>query len=110
MVQSMNTKVDLTVKGTSYLGLTSTGKIMIGDQAFEYYNDRKVEDFIQIPWNQIDYIAASVYFNRWINRFAIFTYESGHFSFACSQRGAIYCTKSLYEILLKPFESDTIIL
>ena len=86
MVQSMNTKVDLTVKGTSYLGLTSTGKIMIGDQAFEYYNDRKVEDFIQIPWNQIDYIAASVYFNRWINRFAVFTYESGHFSFSAGKR------------------------
>lgn len=86
MVQSMNRKVDLTVKGTSYLGLTSTGKIMIGDQAFEYYNDRRVEDFIQIPWNQIDYIAASVYFGHFINRFAIFTYESGHFSFSAGKR------------------------
>lgn len=83
MAQSLNTKVDLTIAGTSYLGLTNYGKIMIGDKAFEFYNDRNVEDYIQIPWEEIDYIAASVMFKgKWISRFAIFTKENGHFSFS----------------------------
>lgn len=86
MVQSMNTKVELTVKGSSYLGLTSTGKILIGDRAFEYYNDRKVEDYIQIPWDEIEYLAASVYFKRYINRFAIFTKQDGSFAFSAGKR------------------------
>ena len=83
MVQSLNTKVDLTIPGTSYLGISSYGKIMIGDKAFEFYNDRNVEDYIQIPWEEVDYIAASVMFGgKWISRFAIFTKQNGHFSFS----------------------------
>ena len=35
MVQSINTKVDLTMAGTSYMGLSDYGKIMIGDKGFE---------------------------------------------------------------------------
>lgn len=85
MVQSMNTKVELTVKGSSYLGLSSTGKILVGDKAFEYYNDRKVEDYIQIPWEEVDYLAASVYFKKYINRFAIFTKKDGSFSFSAGR-------------------------
>lgn len=46
MVQSLNTKVDLTIKATSYLGLTNYGKIMVGDNAFEFYNDKNVRDYI----------------------------------------------------------------
>ena len=83
MVQSLNTKVDLTISATSYLGISNYGKVMIGDKAFEYYNDRNVEDYIQIPWEEVDYIAASVLFGgKWISRFAIFTKENGHFSFS----------------------------
>ena len=83
MVQSLNTKVDLTIPGTSYLGISSYGKVMIGDKAFEFYNDRNVEDYIQIPWEEVDYIAASVMFGgKWISRFAIFTKQNGHFSFS----------------------------
>ncbi|HRL00467.1 MAG TPA: DUF956 family protein, partial [Trichococcus flocculiformis] len=33
MVESLNAKVDMVVDGTSYMGLTDYGKIMIGDQA-----------------------------------------------------------------------------
>ena len=44
MAQSLNTKVDLTISSTSYLGVASYGKVMIGDKAFEFYNDRNVED------------------------------------------------------------------
>ena len=82
MAQSQNTKVDYVVKASSFLGLNSVGKIMIGDKAFEYYNDRNVEDYIQIPWEEIDYISASVLFNKWIDRFVIFTKRNGHYAFS----------------------------
>lgn len=85
MVQSQNKKVDLTIKGTSYIGIASYGDIMIGDEAFEYYNEKNVKDFIQIPWDQVDYVSASVYFNKWISRFAIFV-ENGSRSFSFSSR------------------------
>ena len=44
MAKSINTKVDLTVDGTWFRGIASYGKIMIGDKAFEFYNERNVED------------------------------------------------------------------
>ncbi|MDO4593969.1 MAG: DUF956 family protein [Tissierellia bacterium] len=82
MAKSQNTKVDFTIKATSYLGINSYGDVMIGDNAFEYYNEKNVEDYIQIPWEQVDYISASVLFKRKIVRFAIFTKSAGHFSFS----------------------------
>lgn len=83
MVQSLNTKVDLVVKGTSYQGLNSYGQIMIGDKAFEYYNDRNVNDYIQIPWEEVDYVIASVMFRgKYIPRFAIQTKQNGFLSFS----------------------------
>ena len=42
MVQSMNTKVDYTVAATSYLGMANYGKVMIGDKAFEFYNEKNI--------------------------------------------------------------------
>ena len=42
MVQSLNTKVDLTIKATSYLGLATYGKVMVGDKAFEFYNEKNI--------------------------------------------------------------------
>lgn len=83
MVQSLNTKVDLVVEGTSFQGLNSYGKIMIGDKAFEYYNNRKVTDFIQIPWEEVDYVIASVLFKgRYIPRYAVRTKRNGTFTFS----------------------------
>ena len=70
------------VKASSFLGLNSVGQIIIGDKAFEYYNDRNVEDYIQIPWEEVDYISAGVLFNKWIDRFVIFTKRNGHYSFS----------------------------
>ena len=47
---------------------------MIGDKAFEFYNDRDKRKFIQIPWEDVDYVIASVMFKgRWIPRYAIRT-------------------------------------
>ena len=83
MVQSMNTKVDYTVAATSYLGMANDGKVMIGDKAFEFYNEKNLKDYIQIPWEEIDYVMASVNFKgKWIPRFAIVTKQNGRFTFS----------------------------
>lgn len=90
MVQSLNTKVDITEKATSYHGLTTYGKVMIGDRAFEFYSDRNLNDYIQIPWEEIDYIAASVMMKgKKIPRFAIHTKGNGNFSFATQNTKAV---------------------
>ena len=46
------------------LGLTTYGNIMIGDKAFEFYNEKNVQDFIQIPWTEVDRVEASVLFKK----------------------------------------------
>ena len=82
MVQSQNTKVDYTERASSLSGVATYGDVMIGDRAFEFYNERNKEDFIQIPWDEIDYVAAEVLPGKKIARFAIFTKENGHFDFS----------------------------
>ena len=82
MAQSMNTKVDYSVKATSYHSLAVYGDMMIGDKAVEFYNERNVEDYVQIPWEEIDHVAASVVFGKNIVRFAVMTKSSGNFSFS----------------------------
>lgn len=82
MAQSQNSSVDLAIKATSFQGLTTYGDVMVGNAAFEFYNERNPEDYIQIPWDQIDYVAAEVLPGKKIARFAIFTKENGHFSFS----------------------------
>lgn len=83
MAQSLNTKVDLKINATSYRGIGTYGAVMVGDKAYEFYNNRNVEDYIQIPWNEIDHIEASVIFRgKWISRFVIMTKTNGNFSFS----------------------------
>lgn len=82
MAQSLNTKVELAIPATFFVGLSTYGKMMLGDRALEFYNDRNPEDYIQIPWDEVDHVAASVLFGRAIPRFAVFTKENGHFSFS----------------------------
>lgn len=86
MVQSMNSQVDLTEDGTSFLSLPSYGKIMVGNHAFEFYNDRDPKDYIQIPWEEVDKVIASVMFKgKWIPRFSIRTKHNGTYIFAAKQ-------------------------
>lgn len=86
MVQSLNTKVDLVEKATSFLGFTDYGKIMIGDKGFEFYDDRKAKNFIQIPWEEIDCVITSVMFKgKWIPRFAVKTKRDGTFTFSAKE-------------------------
>ena len=82
MAQSQNSSVDLAIKATSFQGLTTYGDVMVGNAAFEFYNERNPEDYIQIPWDQVDYVADEVLPGKKIARFAIFTKENGHFSFS----------------------------
>lgn len=83
MIQSLNTKVDLVMDATSYQGLNSYGKIMIGDKGFEYYNNRSKGDYIQIPWTEVDYVIASVMFKgKYIPRYAVRTKRNGTYTFS----------------------------
>ncbi|NVY95951.1 DUF956 family protein [Lactobacillus sp. DCY120] len=72
MVQSLNTKVTLTCAGTSHLGLSSYGQLMIGDRAFEFYAEANPQNFIQIPWAEVDYVVVSALLKgKWIPRFGL---------------------------------------
>ena len=82
MAHSQKSSVDLALKATSFQGLTTYGDVMVGNAAFEFYNERNPEDYIQIPWDQVDYVAAEVLPGKKIARFAIITKENGHFSFS----------------------------
>ena len=86
MAQSLNTKVDLVMDATSFHGMNNYGKIMIGDRGFEYYNEKKMNDYIQIPWEEVDYVIASVMFKgKKIPRYAIQTKKNGTYSFASKE-------------------------
>ena len=83
MVQSINTKAELVMDATSHLGLPEYGKIMIGDKGFEFFNDRDPHKFVQIPWEEVDYVIASVLFRgKWIPRYALKTKRNGTYIFA----------------------------
>lgn len=86
MVQSINTKVDLVAQSTSFMGIGEYGKVMIGDNGFEFFDDRDVRKYIQIPWEEVDYVIASVMFKgKWIPRYAIQTKKSGTYTFASKE-------------------------
>ena len=86
MVQSLNTKVDLAIDATAFTGLADYGKIMIGDKGFEFYNSRDFRKFIQIPWEEVDYVIASVLFKgKWIPRYAIRTKKNGTYTFSSKE-------------------------
>lgn len=83
MVQSINTKSDLVMNATSHLGMTDYGKIMVGDKGFEFYDDRDANNYIQIPWTEVNKVIVSVVFGgKWIPRFALETKKNGTFSFS----------------------------
>ena len=83
MVQSINTKVDLVADATSFLGFSDYGKIMVGDKGFEFFDDRNKRNFIQIPWEEVDFVTTSVMFKgKWIPRFAVKTKRDGTFTFS----------------------------
>ena len=97
MVQSLNTKVDLVIEATSFAGLADYGKIMIGDKGFEFYNSNDYRKFIQIPWEEVDYVIASVMFKgKWIPRYAIKTKKNGTYSFSSKDTKKVLRTVRKY--------------
>lgn len=83
MVQSINTKVDLVINATSHMGLPEYGKVMIGDKGFEFYNERDARKFVQIPWEEVDYVIASIMFKgKWIPRYTIQSKKNGMYTFS----------------------------
>ncbi|MBZ6003536.1 DUF956 family protein [Leuconostoc gelidum subsp. aenigmaticum] len=90
MVQSLNKKVEITAQGISFLGIGAQyGKFLIGDKAFEFFNDNNVDDFIQIPWDNITAVYTSVSsHNKVSRRFRIET-DKGKFDFSSSESGRL---------------------
>lgn len=89
MAQSINTTIELQTTGVSYLGLGSkVGKFLLGNKGLEFYNDRNVEDYIQIPWTSINQIGANVSQNKVSRHFEVFT-NQGKFLFASKETGKI---------------------
>ncbi|MFK5283838.1 DUF956 family protein, partial [Lacticaseibacillus paracasei] len=58
--QSLNTKADYSTEGIAYLGFAEYGKILIGDVAFEFYNDRNVEKNMTFPWTAVARVEGDV--------------------------------------------------
>lgn len=86
MARSLNTKVEYVCRATSFRGIQEYGKIMAGDRALEFYDDRNVENYIQIPWEEITYILADVAMGgRWLPRFEVQTRQNGSFRFSAGK-------------------------
>ncbi|MBM7544192.1 DUF956 family protein [Periweissella beninensis] len=97
MVQSINTKVDLVISANSYMGMTDYGKIMIGDKGFEFYNERDTRKFVQIPWDEVDVVIASILFKgKWIPRYAIKTKKNGVYTFSSRDAKKVLRTIRIY--------------
>ena len=76
----MNTKVLYTTKANTLNGMfgNKNGNILVGNNAFEFYNSRNPEDYIQIPWNEIIRIRAQLFFkDKYIRGFFIDTKNAG---------------------------------
>ena len=89
MAQSLNKTIEFHTTGVSYLGIGGkVGKFLIGETAFEFYPDMNVENFVQIPWKEIEQIGANVSGRKISRHFEIYTKES-KFLFASKDSGKI---------------------
>lgn len=82
MVLSLNSKTDLTIKAQSFHDMNVYGNIIVGNKAFEFYNQRNVNDYIQIPWDEIDEITVVFIKNNYIPRFEIKVKDERKFMFS----------------------------
>ena len=90
MAISMNTKVLFTTKANSLSGMigNKNGNILVGDKAFEFYNNRNPEDYIQIPWEEIIRVRAQIFFkDKYIRGFFIDTKSAGSYNFVVKNAG-----------------------
>ena len=90
MAISKNTKVLFNTKGNLLSGMlgNKNGDILVGDQAFELYNSRNPEDYVQIPWEEIKLVRAQIFFNdKYIRGFFVDTKSAGTFNFVVKNAG-----------------------
>ena len=105
MAESLNTKVEYACKATSFKGIQEYGKIMVGDKSFEFYDDRNVENYVQIPWEEITYIVADVVLGgKWLPRFEVQTKRNGSFRFSAGSN-----TKPLLRACREHIPADHIV-
>ena len=100
MVVSMSKKVIYTTKANCLTGSLGNkhGDVLVGDKSFEFYNQRNPEDYIQIPWTEIDKVRAQILFrDKYIRGFFIDTKRSGSFNFIVKNSGK--CLKEMREFL-----------
>lgn len=89
MAQSLNKTVYFHTTGLAYLGIGGkVGKFLLGDKAIEFYSDRQVEDYVQIPWNHIEQIGANVSGKKISRHFEIIT-DTGKFLFSSKDSALI---------------------
>ena len=84
MAISLNTKVLFMTKANSLTGMigNKNGDVLVGDKAFEFYNSRNPEDYIQIPWEEIVRVRAQLFFkDKYIRGFFIDTKSAGSYNF-----------------------------
>ena len=80
MVVSMSKKVIYTTKANCLTGSLGNkhGDVLVGDKSFEFYNQRNPEDYIQIPWGEIERVRAQMFFrDKYIRGFFIDTKNAG---------------------------------
>lgn len=90
MAQSQNKTIHFQTTGVSYMGLGGkVGKFLLGDKSLEFYSDSNVEDYIQIPWENISQIGANVSGKKISRHFEIWIDEKHKFLFASKDSGRI---------------------
>ncbi len=90
MAISQNTKIFFTTKANNMSGFFGNkhGNILVGNRAFEFYNERNPEDYIQIPWNEIEKVRAQIIFkDKYIRGFFIDTKGNGVYNFIVKDAG-----------------------
>ena len=100
MVVSMSKKVIYTTKANCLTGSLGNkhGDVLVGDKSFEFYNQRNPEDYIQIPWGEIERVRAQMFFrDKYIRGFFIDTKSAGSFNFVVKNAGK--CLKEMREFL-----------
>jgi hypothetical protein len=90
MAISKNTKVLFNTKANLLSGMIGNkrGDILVGDKAFEFYNEKNPEDYLQIPWEEIIRVRAQLFFrDKYIRGFFVDTKSAGTFNFIVKNAG-----------------------
>lgn len=90
MAISKNTKVLFNTKANLLSGMIGNkrGDILVGDKAFEFYNEKNPEDYLQIPWEEIIRVRAQLFFrDKYIRGFFVDTKSAGTFNFVVKNAG-----------------------